>query len=193
MNVGDKVKVRVGKSWRCGTVEGFKYLENNDRLITVAIGEPHYFNYEVRDFSSSDVKRHEFITENKDEENILLLPVVLEETNVALAFLLPGTQAVIKDGAIWAYDVTLEPCVYEQETIGAFREIAGWSVTFWRHFQATRYDPEDVSDSHIGSFPNYTQAIQKFIETTFLCKSNDYWQCKADEEMCSMWGGDEEM
>lgn len=195
MKAGDKVKVRVDKTWRAGTVQGLKspMKRGEPTVVTVAVGEPHYFNYEVKDFPQTDVKRYEPVTEDKEAENALLAPTVLEAANQALADLLPTETAELKEGVVSAYygAVTLEPCTYEQETIGAFREIAGWSVTVWRHFPATRHSPEEMSDSPIGSFPNYAQAIQKFVETVFACKAEDYWQHKADEAMAEAWAAGE--
>jgi hypothetical protein len=118
---------------------------------------------------------------------------VLESLNEALADLLPTETAELKDGVISAYygAVTLEPCVYDQKRIGAIQEIPGWSVTVWRVHPATRHQPEDVSDSPQGSFPNYALAIQKMIEVIFRCKAEDYWNHKADEGMAEAWAAGE--
>lgn len=196
MKANDLVKVRYPHGgWRHGVCQGLKSpMQGWPTLVTVAVGEPHYFNYEVRDFDRGDVKRYEPVTEEAEAANQALAPTVLEAVNQALADLLPTETAELKEEAVVsAYygAVTLEPCIYEQETIGAFREIAGWSVTVWRRFPATRHSPEEMSDSPIGSFPNYAQAIQKFVETVFACKAEDYWQHKADEAMAEAWAAGE--
>ena len=189
MKVNDPCVMRTQHGWRKGTV--LEVAPNG--ALRVGIGEPHYFNYEAGWCHASDVKRYEPITEDKEAANAALASEVLEAANAALADLLPTETAELKEGIVSAYygSVTLEPCVYEQETIGAVREVAGWSVTVWRRRPATRHQPEDISDSPQGSFPNYAQAIQKFVSTIFACKAEDYWNHKADEAMAEAWAAGE--
>lgn len=177
-----------GKGWSKG-----KVLEVVNDGLFIAIGEPHQVGYEKGWCHRGDVKRYEPVTEDKEAENAALAPTVLEFAQKALDDLLPGEVVELKEGIVSGYygAVTLEPCVYEQETIGAVREIAGWSVTVWRHFPATRHSPEEMSDSPIGSFPNYAIAIQKFVATVFACKAEDYWQAKADAAMAESWAAGE--
>lgn len=190
MKVNDPCVIRSGngKSWSKG-----KVLEVSGNGIRVGIGEPHQVGYESGWCERRDVKRYEPLTEDKSADHEALIPTVLEAANQALADLLPTEVAELKDGIVSAYygAVTLEPIVYDQETIGAVQERGGWSVTVWRKFPATRHSPEEMSDSAIGSFPNYAAAVRKFVETVFACKAEDYYQHKADEAMAEAWAAGE--
>ena len=98
-----------------------------------------------------------------------------------LAALLPGETFSVEDDCITAYNsaVTMEPKV-----IG---EINGWSVVIWKYYSATNDSPDYVSDCEVGEFTHYGPAVQKFVETIFQVKSQQYWDQMADLAMCNEW------
>jgi hypothetical protein len=194
MEKGEAVKVLVGENeWRRGTVLGLRSPDrkNEPTIIRVGVGEPHYFNYEEKDFTSG-VKR---LQEQTDEAHVTNLerdlPIGLELAKEAAAVLLPGETITLKvsDQTISGYHgaVTIDPVQYEQETIGAFIERTGYQVTVWKQYPATRHQPEEYVDAPVGTYPNIGQAVQVFLETIFKLKAEDYWQHKADEAQAAAW------
>jgi len=190
MKPGTKVVVchRRGDAtitWSKGVVLGSR-LVNHETILNIGVGEKHYFNYKEEEFSSHSVKRFEELPqEQADMLHAEQLPLALAMAEKALATLLPEEKLEVKDGYIFGYggSVTLDPVVYEVQTIGAVREVAGWCVTKWKRYPATRVQPEEVLDDPVGQFPNYGQAVQKFIEVIFAMKSADYWQAQADDAL----------
>lgn len=79
--------------------------------------------------------------------------------------------------------MTLDPVVYEQETIGQFIERAGWQVTFWKHYSATRTEPDDYVDCPIEGPLHWNLAVQLFVRSLFIAKADAYWDAKVDEAM----------
>jgi hypothetical protein len=145
--------------------------------------------YEQKMFNSRHVKRFEPLP-NAEEIAAKEIPLALKILQKAFAVLMPLEPVVIVNGIISAYreSITLEPVVYEQETIGAFIERPGYSVTTWKHIPATRHEPDDYVDTVIGTFPNLGAAVKVFITTLFEMKTDDYLQGQAEEEMANDLG-----
>lgn len=194
MKKGDKVKVKVDAGWRAGTV--LRVSKKNDGLhYLVGIGEPHHFNYTKEWRQTPAIKRFQEISpEEANALHLMGLEQGLALAQGALAELLPGeTVDLLNDGhsdpSIRGYHgaVTLDPVVFEQETIGAFIERAGYQVTVWKYVHATRHQPEEYVDAPVGTYPTIGAAVQEFVKTIFALKSSDYWDHKSDEAMAAQW------
>jgi len=196
MNAGDPVKVLVNEVWKSGTFLGQRQIEcagsvtDGDIVYNIGIGEPHHFNYEEEEFYPQFVKRFIPLSDEAEKaKHDAELPLAFAMVERALAELLPGETVEIKEGSISAYGgaVTLDPVVYETPRIGAVQESAGWQVTVWKYYHATRHEPEDYVDSPVGDATNYSSAVQRFIETIFKIKADGYWDHLADEAMAQAW------
>lgn len=179
MKNGCKVKVRVkdtvNYSWRHGT------LINADTLLC-GVGETHYFNYEQRTFISSDVKEFipldEEVAEATHKKELQAAFVMAEE---AFAALIPDAKVKIEDNCLSCMGVTLDPVIHEKETISRFVEFAAWQVNLWKHYPASRCEPDSYVDCPVGEPTNYQHAVRIFVETVFKVKCDGYWDAKADE------------
>jgi hypothetical protein len=195
MNQNDLVKVKVDDKWRVGTVLS---KDRNHPLYLVGIGEKTHFNYKEEWFGLPDIKRFQEITpEEANALHLMGLEQGLSLAQEALAELLPSETVDLlndrhSDPSIRGYHgaVTLDPVVFEQETIGAFIERAGYQVTVWNYHHATRQQPEEYVDAPVGTFPNIGAAVQSFVQTIFKLKASDYWQHKADEAQAAAWEED---
>lgn len=171
------VKVKVDGIWRNGRVlDGTR----SDGVLVV-INE----DYAPQELfvDRSLVKRWERVDENEQAIVALTdLEPALEMLNSALADLIPGEVATCKDGVISAYggSVTMELCIYEISSIGAFREVVGWNVIGWEHIRATRWEPDDMLDSDLGHYRTYREAVHRMVDVIFKMKAEDYWRSKAD-------------
>ena len=192
MKINSKLKVWDGikHCWRFGTL-----LEIDDRShYKIGIGEPHYFNYEEQWLSQSEFENvaKEFVL--LDEEKAAQihaqeLPLALTMAQEAIAALLPGEKVEVIDGSLSAMGgaLTLDPVTYEQETIGQFIERAGWQVTAWKYYHATREQPDEMVDSPIEEPKPYGAAVVLFVRQLFNMKASCYFEAKADEELAKMF------
>jgi hypothetical protein len=190
MKTGDLVKAKVEGKWKSG-----KVLKASGDAWKVGIGEPHYFNYEERDFLPGELKRHQPQTDEAHNANLERdLPIGLALAQEAFAALLPGEVVTFKDAdnTLSGYHgaVTIDPVQFDQETIGAFIERTGYQVTEWKYHHATRTQPEEYVDAPVGTFPTIGAAVQEFVKTVFALKSRDYWDHKADEAQAAQWEED---
>lgn len=177
MKINSKVKVKIHGNWRSGTL-----LEVVGQDYKVGIGEPHYFNYEEKVFSSNEVKEYvELPEETADKIHAEQLPLVLAMAQEALAALIPNTKVEVIDGSLSSCGLTLDPVVYEKETIGKFIEYAGWQVTFWKYYSATRVQPDEYVDCPIEEPLPWNLAVQLFVRSIFNANAQAYWDAKSDE------------
>lgn len=196
MNTGDPILVNVsddgddiGLNWRHGTFLG---QCPGCCLYKVGIGEPHHFNYEEKEVYPHSVKRFIPLTEEAAAaKHDAELPLAFAMVQAALVELMPGVTAEIKDGSIFAFGVTLDPVVYETPRIGAVQETAGWQVTDWKYYHATRNQPEEWVDVPVGEPTHYGIAVQRFIEAIFKVKANSYWERLADDAAATAWAESE--
>lgn len=196
MKQGDPILVNeMGEGkWRRGTFISQRRIEcpgsvtDGDTIYTVGIGEPHHFNYEVEEVYPQFVKRFIPLAEEAAKaKHDAQLPLAFAMVQAALVELMPGVTAEVKDGSISCFGITLDPVVYETPRIGAVQETAGWQVTEWKYYHATRNQPEDWVDSPVGEPTNYGQAVRQFIEAIFRLKANSYWDNLAEEAMARAW------
>jgi len=205
LKAGCKVKVRVrDKDWRQGKLIKVLPQGLNEEKYLCGVGEPHYFNYEERPFDRFDVKQYVELPEEQ------ALATHLQEAQLAFALVQEAVAKLMPDEKVelvqtnaasgnveisivgYYGGVTLDPVIYEQETIGQVVERAAWQVTTWHSYPDTRTEPGGVDDCPIGTPTNYAQAAVLFVETLFKLKANDYWQNKADEAAAQAWAEVEE-
>ena len=163
--------------YRKGTVLGNRKVQDG-MVYSVGVGEPHYFNYEVREFHESDVQRFEPLSDEAAQaKHDAELPLAFDMVQKALAELIPGEKAELQDGSISAYGgaVTLDPVVYETKRIGVVQETAGWQVTTWKEYPGGYWTPPEYVDAPVGEPTQYGQAVQRFVETVFKIKADGYW------------------
>lgn len=189
MKTNTKVKVKVANLWRAGMV-----LETESGQIKVGVGEKHHFNYAETWFPRHEIKEYVELPEGAAEmTHAEQLPLVLAMTQEAIEALMPGTEIKVVEGSLSAYGLTLDPVVYEQETIGQFIERAGWQVTFWKHYSATRWEPEESVDCPIEGPLHWNLAVQLFVRSIFIANADAYWGHKADEAMAKQFEEEAEM
>ena len=209
MKIGDPILVNVdptlgdGQNWRRGTFISQRRIEcpgsvtDGDTVCMVGIGEKHYFNYEEKEVYPHSVKRFIPLAEEEARaKHTQELPLVFAMVQAALAELLPGVTAELKEsrldiGSISCFGITLDPVVYETPRIGAMQETAGWQVTDWKYYHATRHQPEEWVDSPVGEPTHYVPAVQRFIEAIFKAKANSYWEHLADDAAAQSWAENE--
>lgn len=188
---GCAVKVKVNDLWRKGTLIN----KINQDTILVGVGEPYYFNYEERTFESHEVKE---LRQLSDEEAVTIHQRELHEAKAlldnALHHLLPGETVEIKDGSIyWNQCLTLDPVVYERESLTCFIETAGWQLNLWKHHPATYHHPEEIEDAPIGDPAPYGHLVQRFIENIFKINASAYFDAVAEEALAKQMANDEHL
>jgi hypothetical protein len=200
MQAGDNVKVRIQNEgfanhrWVTGKVLGLRSPERRGEPTIIKVGHGEYSSYVEQEFPATDVKRYTPLADERHVANFERdLPIGLVLAQTAIADLLPGETVTLKvsDQSISGYHgaVTLDPVVFEQETIGGFIERTGYQVTVWKHIPASRVQPDEYV-APVGTYPNIGVAVQEFINTIFKVKATDYWQAKADEAMAAQWEED---
>ena len=180
MKPGQKVKVaRFDNNWQEGTFLSM----DEQQTCQIEFGKPGLIGHRIENLNRMAIREFrplEYVDgecpalDKMAQEN---MPFVIESLTKTLQDLLPNETFIIEEGIVYAYHraISLQPVVVETRSIGAFIEHPGWSVTVWKHHPATRHEPEDISDSTVGEFLHYGQAVQKLVETLFLLKSTDYW------------------
>jgi hypothetical protein len=192
MKTNTKVKVKTenpgGVIWRAGTILDVQAQESGQMRYLVGVGERHYFNYEERWFLHHNVKEYVELPEGAAETiHAEQLQLALALTQEAIAALIPGTEVKVVDGSLSCCGLTMDPVVYDHETIGQFREAAAWQVNFWKHYSATRTEPEDCVDCPIEGPLHWNLAVQLFVRSIFIAKADAYWDAKADEAMAKQF------
>jgi hypothetical protein len=181
----EKIKYFANKKWQDGwflakksgkcVIKKSKYNEN-----TITVDSEHVKR--VERLSDDEI----IIQYGKDNVDELLLAI-----RKACKVLLPHfcndkdikkdnqePHVILLNGAI-----DIVPTSIEVEALNCFKEVLGWSVTIWRNLPGTRYEPPDVSDSHVGNARNIPQTTKLAIDTMFALASNDYYDGWAEEEM----------
>lgn len=175
----DLVRVCVNNQQRDG-----KILSRNADKVLVGIGEPHYFNYEEKEFSLDEIKRfYPISVDATANASKILLSEGFEHIKKLLQNLLPSEVAEVKDDTIVGYhgSVTLETVIMEVARIGGIQEVAGFQVTIWRSHPATFHEPEYVSDYVVDVYRSLPEAASVFVQTIFKCKCDDY--CNSLDDM----------
>lgn len=181
MKMGDSILVLDGP-WKSGVF----IAHNEDGTLRVGIGKPNHYNYRITDRQPSDVKRFISLAESAaasfhEAESPKLFAMIKE----AGEKLLPTVSIKLVEGSIVALDgaVTCDPVVFNQVRIGAVEEVAGWQVNLWKHYPATRYEPENVSESPQGlPSRNLYSLAQNFLNSVFKVISAEYWEAKNLED-----------
>jgi hypothetical protein len=177
MQTGDSVMVMRKKR---GTV-----IWTNSHSIMVGVGEKGHFNYDEQVFACRDVKRYQELKEEEATKAIAKdIPIGVALITGALDTTAPAKLITENGNIISGYGgaITLEPAVFVAESIGAFIEKAGYSVTKWHRYPATRHEPEDVEDFPVGIYPTIQAASQVFVKTLLGMMVDDYFAKVADEE-----------
>lgn len=196
MQIGDPILVNeAGEGrWQRGTFLGQRRIQcpgsvaDGDSIYMVGIGEKHHFDYREEEIYPQFVKRFIPLAEEAAAaKHAQELPLAFAMVQAALAELMPGVTAEIKDGSISCFGITLDPVVYETPRIGAVQETAGWQVTEWKYYHSTRNQPEEWVDAPLGDPTNYGQAVHRFIEAIFRLKANSYWDRLADDAQEQAW------
>ena len=194
MKTGDTVKVLTIKSlppnvdvWERGKILDIRRGQlPPGEPIRYLVGYREFSSYTENLFERNDLKTYveqseEDFTRNYERD----LPIGLALGNEALAHLMPG-ETIIQDGNMlfgYGKSVSLEPTQYDSPKIGGLIERTGYEVTVWTFHHATRWEPEDASDSQIGVYPTIQKAIEVMLETIFKLRSQDYFNNKAESEL----------
>lgn len=189
MNVGDKVKVFIGKeTWVSGTVVGIRTIDPPVSVTVYNVGYGEFSLYKEKEFEIHHIKRYQEQSDaeyNADIERDI--PIGLALAKEALSKLLPDEVVALKDcdGVLSGYHgcVTISPIQYDQQRIGGLVERTGWEVSTWNVEPQTRWHPEDCFDVSVGKFPSIQLAVKSMIETIFKLKANDYWKSEVDKDL----------
>lgn len=182
MQFGDLVMVNLGK-WVRGTV-----IWANSDSVKVGLGEKNHFNYDEQIFARRNVKRYQVLAEDKVQESIAKdIPIGVRLITRALEAIALDAKITEKDGIISGYGdaITLEPAIFVAESIGAFIERAGYSVTKWHRYPATQHEPESVDDFPVGNYPTIQQASQVFVKKLLEMMVDDYFTTVNDYDYCA--------
>jgi hypothetical protein len=182
MQVGDPVMVNLGK-WVRGTV-----IWTNSDSVKVGLGEKNHFNYDEQIFDRRNVKRYQVLAEGKAQESIAKdIPIGVRLITRALESIALDVKIIEKDNIISGYSdaITLEPATFVVESIGAFIEKAGYSVTKWHRYPATQHEPEGVEDFPLGNYLTIQQASQVFVKKLLGMMVDDYFETVNDHDYCA--------
>lgn len=93
-------------------------------------------------------------------------------------------EVKVKDNSLFLYSesISIDPCAVEVQSIGKFEEKPGWSVTIYKYWPGTQYEPPDVEDIFIDSSVSHTKAIYLALNQLYKLVSDDFWQTIDDEE-----------
>lgn len=191
MRKGQTVKFRHHTNWRNG-----KYVRKVGKDIIVV--KPHDFSDDTLNVSTNDVKPYESLDDEKviqyGRENIGKL---IETIKKALTALMPQFVDSVKQDdkephvILYNGGITVEPVAVEVESINGFKDFCGWSVTVWHDIPATRDDPPDVTDAHVGNARSVHSAAALACDTLYKCHANDYWTAEGEAAMFAEWERDE--
>lgn len=186
MKVGDSVKVHDTRTGGDGKLEwqAGQILEINppSPFVIVGVGEPHWFNYFKKEYTTDRIRRFERIENPDDAIKAMVSASMLafkDSLHNALIELLPGVSGAFgDDGTVSLYhgSVTIQPCIMEVRCIGVDREVCGWSVSGWTSYPDTRHEPGGVDENSLGEFRHYGDAIKAAIKAVFERKLNDYYE-----------------
>lgn len=76
------------------------------------------------------------------------------------------------------FGVSVTSSIKEIETISCFMEKPVWEVSSFHTIPATRYEPEDISESVVYSESSTVGAAKAFLDFIWSVKSQGYWESK---------------
>lgn len=89
--------------------------------------------------------------------------------------------------SIYGGAITIDPASYDQQLLGKFVEKPCWAITVWHEIPATRDDPPDRQDKHIGNAVNNGQAAKLAVQTLFNLLAEWHWQSEDDMRLAEEW------
>lgn len=72
-------------------------------------------------------------------------------------------------------DINVCVGVKEAASIAAFREVPVWTVTYFRHVPATRWEPDDVDEVNCGDSSTTIGAARILVDALWKFHTDGYW------------------
>ena len=176
MNIGSEVKVLYKQTWHKGKIISVRKTPAG-LIYTVGFGE--HSSYHEREFIREEVKTYQSQSlETFETEAKINMESGFELAQMAAKELLSDEKISYIDREIVGYHgaVTINAVQYDAPRIGGEIERTGYEVIFYTRIPSTYHEPENVSESSVGIYPNIGQAVQEFIKTIFKLKTQDYWE-----------------
>lgn len=80
-----------------------------------------------------------------------------------------------KVASIMGGGITIQPGILRLRHIGGFREIPCWTVSGWKHFPATRHEPDEVDEISLGESMSSMAAAKIAIEQALKSHVSNYF------------------
>jgi len=194
-NIGQKVKIQEDRRHeRTGTV-----LEIVGDKVMVGVGEPHYFNYEKRMFSPTQL--YNFNQLSDSDARIVwesAFPKAFDYAKKLFASFLPNSVLEFIESDLMIQDkytgICLSGEIIEQRSIGSVTEIAGYSVSASVVVPGCRTMsngdpgyPDDVDIVELGTYNNYQNAVIGMMKEVFAANIEEDLQRESEQALAQSY------
>jgi hypothetical protein len=161
-----------------------KFVRMNETKTTVSFGDftEEFDNNQVRGYAPIDDE----VTEKWCEAES---PKIVELIKRSMSLLFPDYryQLTIEDGTIEMDGFSLMPATLRVNSIARVREIPGYQLISWKHHPATRFEPEDATDTVVSEHRTAMGAAEALIKITVANHIERWFESEFESQYAAEW------
>jgi hypothetical protein len=116
-------------------------------------------------------------------------PKIVELIQRSMSLMFPGYpyRLKIEDGSIDMDGFSLMPATLRVNSIARVREFPGYQLVSWKHHPATRFEPEDATDTVVSEHRTAMSAAEALIKISVANHIDRWFESESESQYAEEW------